>query len=94
MHNMYFKSTEHLCFTQVEDSRRKTAVVLVLPQTQTQSDPWFYALGVIKFWPAWRKYAFFPNQDTLYDKACLETIGDVLDELTAAWREGLKTRKG
>jgi hypothetical protein len=41
-------------------------------------------LGIIKWHPAWRRYAFFPNEDTLYDADCLNEVETFLRELMTA----------
>jgi len=30
-----------------------------------------YSIGKIKWYPAWRKYCFFPNAMTIWDSNCL-----------------------
>ena len=47
-------------------------------------------LGTIRFYPKWRKYAFYPNPDTLYEVDCLRDIAQFCADETAAWRLGLK----
>ena len=36
-------------------------------------------LGIIKWFPRWRKYAFFPTQDTVYENTCLQDIADFIE---------------
>ena len=31
-------------------------------------------LGIIKWYGAWRQYAFFPEEGTLFNKSCLDDI--------------------
>ena len=38
-------------------------------------------LGIIKWYSQWRKYAFFPHEDTLFDNKCLKVIQDKLETL-------------
>lgn len=40
-----------------------------------------YYLGEIKWRSGWRRYAFFPSKDTLYESQCLRDIADFLDKL-------------
>lgn len=47
-------------------------------------------LGVIRFWPAWRKYVFEPVGDVIFDAKCLAEITEKLDSLTAEWRASLR----
>jgi len=47
-------------------------------------------LGVIHFWPAWRKYVFESVSDVIFDSKCLAEIVEKLDSLTAEWRANLR----
>lgn len=38
-------------------------------------------IGMIKFYPQWRKYVFYPETHTLLDMNCLTEISDVLTHL-------------
>ena len=38
-------------------------------------------IGVVKWFPAWRRYCFFPDSDTLYDSQCMKDISAYVDEL-------------
>lgn len=33
-------------------------------------------LGVVKWFPPWRQYAFFPEPGTLFEQDCLRSIAD------------------
>ena len=39
------------------------------------------ALGTVKWYSSWRKYAFFPEGGSLFEKDCLNDIASFLDEL-------------
>jgi hypothetical protein len=41
-------------------------------------------LGMIKWRSGWRKYAFFPQTDTLFESQCLRDIATFLDQLMIA----------
>lgn len=45
-------------------------------------------LGKIKWYPAWRRYVFFPLDQggTLFDAGCLRELAAMLDKLMAARR--------
>lgn len=58
----------------------KTCVFIV--ETKTGE-----TLGTIRWYGAWRGYAFFPESDTLYEKQCLRDIADYLDEIRSVRRE-------
>jgi len=38
-------------------------------------------IGEVRWNAPWRKYAFFPYNDTLYEQDCLRDIAKLLDEL-------------
>lgn len=38
-------------------------------------------LGIIKWYPSWRQYAFYPEQGTVFEKTCLEDIRHFCIEL-------------
>lgn len=43
--------------------------------------------GQIRWWGAWRKYAFFPKSQTYYEADCLRTIARFCeDETNTHWR--------
>jgi hypothetical protein len=67
-------------FTEMPIPGRKTNVW----QVATIDAP--VILGEIKFWPRWRKYAFFPLANTLYEKDCLRDIADFCEAETRNWR--------
>jgi len=41
-------------------------------------------LGVICWFGRWRKFAFYPENDTLYEATCLRDIADACEEMTLA----------
>jgi hypothetical protein len=43
-------------------------------------------LGVVKFYSQWRKYAFYPNPNTLFEEECLRDIATFVATQTEAWR--------
>ncbi len=43
-------------------------------------------LAEIKWYPAWRKYCFFPVANTIFDKDCLEDILRFIDQANAEHR--------
>ena len=45
-------------------------------------------LGFIKWYPPWRKYAFFPVDDTLYEPTCLRDIAKFIEGQMQARRKG------
>jgi hypothetical protein len=45
-------------------------------------------LGVVKWYATWRKYAFFPTSQTLYEQDCLRDIAAFIEDETAKHRKG------
>lgn len=43
-----------------------------------------YIIGEIRWWGAWRKYCFFPNEDTVYDNKCMLQIMNFMNEVNLA----------
>ena len=46
-----------------------------------------HELGVVSFHPAWRKYVFWPEKNTIFDPACLRDLADFVDKQTLAWKQ-------
>lgn len=45
-------------------------------------------LGKIRWFPAWRQYAFFPDSDMAFNPECLRAICVYIDDLMGQWRRG------
>jgi hypothetical protein len=39
-------------------------------------------IGEIFWYPAWRKYCFFPYRDTVFEQTCLRDIADFCEQAT------------
>ena len=59
----------------LKSKTEKTAIYSVLSK---EGD---FLLGEIKWFSRWRKYAFFPTKDTVYESKCLTDIAVFLDDL-------------
>jgi len=71
--------SEYLEFQDVIDGReRKTERIHVVSKSHG------VILGDISWYGPWRQYVFFPDDDTLFNRACLRDIADFLDELMEA----------
>jgi len=40
-----------------------------------------FKLGIIKWFPRWRQYSFFPESQTIYSYDCLEYISNFIKKL-------------
>ena len=63
----------HLDFKQTKDTGKTKVWDVVSTHT-------FEIIGEIKWWGAWRKYVFFPQEGTLYDVSCMNHICDFISE--------------
>lgn len=50
-------------------------------------------LGQVRFYPQWRKYAFFPTAQTLFEQDCLRDIADFCETATKEWRRAAQEPK-
>ncbi len=59
-----------------KDPKRKTAIWIV-----ANGD---YILGLVKWFPRWRKFCFFPREDepTVYEETCLRDIASFMETRT------------
>ena len=51
-------------------------------------------LGTIKWYGAWRKYCFFPDDGTIYDSKCMKRIMEFIDEQTDIRNAERRKKKG
>lgn len=65
---------QHISFIQI-DSKTKTTVWSCV-NNRNQGE-----LGVVKWYPAWRQYCYFPKTSAVYSKDCLDDIGDFIQQL-------------
>lgn len=52
-----------------------------------------FPLGVVKWWPAWRRYCFFPCKDTVYDANCMLDIAAFCEKETLIQKENQAKRR-
>lgn len=51
-------------------------------------------LGTVRWWGAWRCYAFFPEANTVYERTCLRDIATFCEERTRDQRQEVARRRG
>ena len=39
-------------------------------------------LGIVKWYPAWRRYCYFPTVQAVYSVGCLDDIKNFIEQLT------------
>lgn len=47
-------------------------------------------LGNVSWFARWRKYAFFPHQDTVFEEVCMRDISEFIEERTREHKDGQK----
>ena len=75
---------EHIAFTEIPSTTKKTKDFII-----TTADL-MVNLAHIKWYAPWRRYCFFPRDNTIFDTTCLKKIYDFIDKLMA---ERSKERK-
>jgi hypothetical protein len=68
------KETKYLLFEKQTHDDRKTYVVFVGTKERL-------LLGKIKWFSQWRRYAFYPTNDKVFDETCLEDIKNYIHDL-------------
>lgn len=80
---LYFED----CPPTAPEGVRKTHVVHVFA---TRSDA---RLGTIRWWGAWRQYAFFPEVGTLFNTGCMASLIVKVDELNTEWKDTQRAKR-
>jgi hypothetical protein len=69
------KETPYLLFqSRILEGKKTRVVSIVNIHHDTE-------LGVIKWYPAWRQYCFFPHILTIWNKECLNSVNEVIKKL-------------
>ena len=50
-------------------------------------------LGTVQWFAHWRKYAFYPNPETVYEETCLNDISTFIKMLTRKHKSSTKSQK-
>ena len=69
------------------ESKPKTGIWLLYSKSST------YGLGFIKWYAPWRQYCFFPIEDTIWSKGCLEEVNQYITQLMGAHKNGYPQKK-
>ena len=80
---VWSRMSEYLTFVDMPLIRRKTRVVEV--HSKTSND----VLGIIKWWPAWRQYCFFPEEGTVWSIGCMHQVHNFILDLKQRRSSGL-----
>jgi len=44
-------------------------------------------LGEIKWYAPWRQYCFFPDEETIWAKGCLNEVNFLIEKFMKEWRD-------
>lgn len=80
------KETKYLLFV-VGDNRGKTKVINIINIHHHE------VIGEIKWFTKWRQYCFFPYNQTIWNKTCMEDVYKVIHDLMEERKETAKTNK-
>jgi hypothetical protein len=82
---MVWKENKWLYFELIE-KKPKTNVFAVMSKCGD------FMLGIIKWYPAWRHYCFFPTfeEETVYSDRCLKSISEFITELNGKHKNAKK----
>lgn len=78
--------SKYLTFEKQIIEGRKTPIYIVVNKSGD-------SLGIIYFYPAWRKYVFSSYPKMIYDSGCLTDIINFIAEIQAEWKQSLKEKK-
>jgi hypothetical protein len=73
--------TKYLSFYPDFDPHRRTYVWVARPLAGG------CPVGIVKWFGRWRKYAFFPNTDCVFEGTCLRDISDFIEARTKEQRQ-------
>lgn len=80
----YYKETKYLIFKGWTLQNRKTPIIYVYNKYEEK-------LGVIKFYPQWRKFVF-EAEHCIFDAFCLNDLITVLDEQQKVWKSKVNNK--
>jgi hypothetical protein len=69
------KETPYLLFRTPYDATKKTKTVQVINIHHNEE------IGQIKWYSRWRQYCFFPHDNTIWNKECLNSVNEVIKQL-------------
>ncbi len=81
----------------MENESKWITFELEIPLKQRKTDIWgvyskqgHAVLGLVMWYPAWRKYAFYPNKETVFEQDCLRDIAKFIEDKTKEHKDGPK----
>lgn len=89
------KGTYHLYFVRAhkrtkQDKRRKTPIYIIRKDSEGLMAE---RLGLVKWYGAFRQFVFYPDNNTVWSKSCLEIVNSFLDRVNKRYREKLRKKR-
>lgn len=72
------RESKYLVYHSIILPNRKTPILSVCNKLNEE-------LGKIRFYPQWRRFVFYPKEDTLFDSSCLEDILFTINLVQQMW---------
>jgi len=69
------KETAYLDFADAEVKDRKTKIIAVINKHHQE------IIGEIRWFGKWRQYCFYPYNETVWNKTCLDDVQEVIKKL-------------
>lgn len=70
---------KYIILTSIPDKKRKTNIWHI-------ESKYGGFLGMVKWFPRWRKYAFFPETNCVFEEICMKDISDFIIERTKEYK--------
>lgn len=77
---------KYIDYTLVEE-KPKTDVYIVYAKSSLDT------LGMIKWYAPWRQYCFFPADETIWSKNCLNEVNALIEKFMEEWKTRRKLAK-
>ncbi len=66
---------KYIKFVKMEDNPKTSVYVCYNKKSSIQ-------IGIVKWYPYWRQYCFFPGSGTIFSKGCLEDVNDFISAIS------------
>lgn len=73
---------KYFCIYEYIIKNQKTPILRIFSKNGISS-----FLGEIKWYGAWRKFCFFPHDNTIWDNKCLNDLTEFLKNYNRKWKE-------
>src|SRR5690348_314298 len=87
--------SKYITFSLIEQKPKTGIYVIKTKEEVIESGvtPHAITLGLVKFYPPWRQYSFFPLEGTVFEKQCMRDIVEFMEMLNKDLRASAKARR-